>query len=276
MEKFMKYYAKHAFYLLLLITISIGCTSNQEEYLWPKDGSKLSAVKYKLSIEDSSKILIENKDYYSLFSPEDSLIASQYEIYYNSLNKDNAPDYFKTRANHTVRNTANPQMTEYYKFEKGNVLLAGYTTGDTLKPFTVFEPALNISPSSGKMKSGEVISEGMMKKFLADSATFDKGFKTKLKVRDIDTLKIKDGNGTIKGCYLREITLSRDATIGFGGTDLIVPEAILLKSKVLIDEKGIPLAEWSIKSEAVENDTAEPEKMQDRKLYIELTKYYKQ
>ena len=171
----------------------------------------------------------------------------------------------------------NPKVTEYYRFDNGNVLFLGYATSNTLKPYTIFEPALIISPAS--INKGTK-SSGAMKTFFAQNNSFDKGFNTNLRIIELKQIKLKDISNSHKICNLRELILTRDATVSYGENNLIMPEAIMFKNKLLIDTNGLPIAEWSIKAEKIENNNNELEEpgienqnTKSNKLYIEFTKY---
>lgn len=236
---------------------------------WVANGTIIEATKYRLEISDSSKILVENEEGFTLLVPHDSLLLNKFTISYSNLDS-NTKLYFRTKANQQVKNTLNPKVTEYYKFDKGNVLFLGYSTSDTLKPYTVFEPALVISPReiNKKMKSS-----GVMKTFILEKNAFDEGVKATLKTKELKEVKLKDNsNNNIKVCNFREMVLSRDATVSYGKNNLIVPEAIMFKTKLLVDQNGYPIAEWSIKTDKnknIEQKKNEPK----RELCIEFTKY---
>ncbi len=260
--------------ILSLLALIIGCSDKPVK--WVANGTKIEATKYRLAISDTStslsnptsKILLENGDTYSLINPNDNLLVEKYTINYSAVDE-KANLYFKTKANQQVRNTLNPKVTEYYQFVDGDVFLLGYSTGDSLKPYTVFEPALVISKHE---VDDDVKSSGVMKMFVAENNSFDKGMKTNLTIKNIRQIAITNKNKTNTICNLRELTLSRDATVSYGENNLIMPEAIMFKTTSLLYPNGYPIAEWSVKTENAE--TTEPtENEPKRELYIELIKY---
>jgi hypothetical protein len=264
----------YKFFILILLVLFCSCSDKPVK--WVTNGTTLQATKYRLEISDSSKILIENDNTFSLLLPHDSLITNKFTISYSAVDT-KTNKYFKTKAHQQVKNTLNPKVTEYYQFNNGNVLLLGYATSDRLKPYTIFEPALIISPAS--INEGAK-SSGVMKTFIAENNSFDKGFNTNLKIKELKQIKLKDVSNRHKICNLQELILTRDATISYGENNLIMPEAIMFKNKLLIDTNGLPIAEWSIKSEKIEknnNELEEPgienQTKKPNKIYIELTKY---
>lgn len=259
--------------LLILIGVMRINLSN-ENFLWPEENTIIHAVKYKLDIADTSRILLNNKNSYSLINPNDSLITSRFSIEY--LKAVEKPEQnFYINANLQVSNSLNPEIIEYYNLEDGNVFFAGYSTGDTSKPVIIFEPQLILSPkidieliNQDSQFIFSTSSSALMKTFDAETNTFDEGINTKLEVKYLGTLNIIVNKK--QKSYLRELVLSRDAIMSYGDRNLTIPEAILSKSKLLIDENGYPIAEWTIKtihSEEIQS------KDQKNDLYIELTKY---
>lgn len=264
----------YKFFILILLVLFGSCSDKLVK--WVTNGTTLQATKYRLEISDSSKILIENDNTFSLLLPHDSLITNTFTISYSAVDT-KTNKYFKTKAHQQVKNTLNPKVTEYYQFDNGNVLLLGYATSNPLKPYTIFDPALSISPES--INEG-VKSSGVMKTYITENNSFDEGFNTNLKIKELKQIKLKDISNRLKICNLRELILTRDATISYGENNLIMPEAIMFKSKLLIDTNGLPIAEWSIKAEKIKHNDNEPEelgienqKTKPNKLYIEFTKY---
>lgn len=242
----------YKFFIIILLILFFSCSDKPVK--WVANGTTLQATKYRLEISDSSKILIENDNAFSLLLPHDSLITNKFTISYSVVDT-KTNKYFKIKAHQQVKNTLNPKVTEYYQFDNGNVLLLGYATRDKLKPYTIFEPALIISPAS--INEGTK-SSGVMKTFIAENNSFDEGFNTNLKIKELKQIKLKVIPNRLKICNLQELILTRDATVSYGENNLIMSEAIMFKSKLLIDTKGLPIAEWSIKADKIENNNNEP------------------
>ncbi|MCP5062883.1 MAG: hypothetical protein GY936_10505 [Ignavibacteriae bacterium] len=236
---------------------------------WPITGTKIYAEIYQLEIRDSSKILIDQGDVFSLLSPHDSSLIGRFEIKYSEISSD-AEEYFKTNANQQVINTSNPNVIEYYSFVNSNVLFIGYSSADTLKPFTIFDLPLIISPIELRMK---MKSSGKMKTFIAANNSLDEGFNTHLKVKEIKQITLEESNNNSKVCSLREMVFTKDATVGFGQNNLIVPEAIMSKTKFLVDLNGYPIAEWSIKIGQKPEKLAKYKLEKYKKPKIKYTKY---
>lgn len=269
MIKWIKSASKFISIFIVIIQFQF-CSDQSDTVHWPKNGTSLSATKYRLDIADTANILINKDNLFTLIKPHDSLITSQFQINYSAIAEERQKYFLE--ANQKVTNTQNPNVTEYYKFEDGNVFLLGYKTKDEVKPFTIFEPPLIIS---GKENGKDLITEGTMKTFDSKLSNFDEGFKTTLKIKNSKEILLANNKETKH--YLRELIMARDATVGFGENNLIMPEAIMFKSKIITDINGVPIAEWSIKADIIEAEQQQLQqepKMQEHKLYIEFTKYY--
>jgi hypothetical protein len=83
--------------------------------------------------------------------------------------------------------------------------------------------------------------------------------------------------GQQENCILYELTLIADARIAFGGQNLVVPNAIAMRSMMLVGETKGLLCEWSIKTSPVTNAQPGmgPDDIQSQKTisYVELIQY---
>ncbi len=251
---------KQITFALLLFGV-YACSDNTK--IWVPNGITLQGVKYKLAVSDSSEILQESGDLFSLISPADSLVMEKFRITYSPVSF-KANEYFSQYANQEVTTSANPNITEYYRTSDKNVFFVGYSSNDSSKGFTVFEPPLIIASSN---KNEETESSGIMKTFDSQTGQFETGNKTVIIIKKDCDLKIINIEGKIISCALKKITIKQDRRISYGSDNLIVPEAVVIESQSLIDNEGLPIAEWSIKKE--------PDNNSHNNFYIELTIYSK-
>jgi hypothetical protein len=157
---------------------------------------------------------------------------------------------------------------EFYRFEKGNVLFLGFGSPDTSKPLTAFDPPLIVIPSNLKDLEKPFTSSGTMKTW--DGNKYNDGYKSTYSITKKGAGRFLTEAGTERNAILCENTFSRDVTMQYGQTNLIVPDAITLTSNSILDEEKSVVLEWGIRPRNVE---AKPEKIpdRDRELYIEIT-----
>jgi len=237
--------------------------------LWPENGTKVKARFYKLSISDTSKILTNEGSDYKFVVLADSLVTKLDTIKYS--NPDSKADkYFPNLKLKTVKGyCSNPNISEYYVFDHGAVKLAGYSTGDSLVPFTSFDNPLIILPALGvKSDSSCAIKQNWsLKKALFVKET---NTKTKIKLRRAGTIIYE---GQKEEFLLFELILTGDAKVAFGEKELIVPDAIYLKSLLLFSKNKGLIYEWSIKTQQLSPDSNNLNDPPKNNLYIELIKY---
>jgi len=119
----------------------------------------------------------------------------------------------------------------------------------------------------------DVVSTGMSKKW--NKKSFDEGFKTTFKISKKESGSfIAEGDKKQKG-ILCEMRMTQDASIPFGETNLILPEAITLKSKVLIAKDMGTILEWSIQSRKMEIDNEESP-VPETEIYMEIARHIKE
>lgn len=242
---------------------------SQEASIWPDNNSEIQARFYKLSISDTSKILIKEGADFKFIDLTDSLVTKFDTIKY-SVPDSKTVKYFSNIKIKTVKSyTSSPNISEYYVFDNGAIKLAGYSTGDSLVPLTSFDNPLLILPALGvKSDSSSAIKQNWSVKknqFVKETKT-----KTKVKLRRTGTIIFE---GQKEEFLLFELTLSGDAKVSYGEKELIVPDAIYLKSFLLFSKTKGLVYEWSIKGEQLKANPNNPNELQKNNLYIELIKY---
>jgi len=258
----------HKYLPILLISIFIiSCI--QEPTLWPSNNSEIQAKFYKLSISDTSKLLFKEGPDFKFIDLTDSLVTKLDTIKY--ANPDSKTDkYFPNLQLKSVKSySSNPIVSQYYVFDHGAVKLAGFSTGDSLVPFTSFDNPLTILPALGvKSDSSSAIKQiWSVKKnqFVKETKT-----KTKIKLRRTGTVIYE---GQKDEFLLFELILKGDAKVSFGEKELIVPDAIYLKSQLLFSKTKGLIYEWCIKSQQSHAYSNKPDELSKNNSYIELIKY---
>ncbi len=162
---------------------------------------------------------------------------------------------------------------EFYRFKKGKVLLLGMTSSDKVKPFTMFDPPLEIWPGNEMFKYKKCMSDGVTQVWDG----LKKEFSSEQKTRITFVLK-EQGMVNLEKEYIQavlyEMSISQDKTVGFGGTDLIVPDAVSMQSSILMVEGIGPVLEWGIRTKTKDEiKIQQPNKRmsEPQELYIEIT-----
>ena len=235
-------------YLLPLFSI-FACS--QRPLLWPHNGQKVLATYYKLATLDTSKISVSNN---AFILPElpDSAIRKYDTITYTAP-RQNAKTWFSDLHMLSVKkHSGQTRIEEYYTFDKGSVKLAGYTINDSLH-ITAFSKPLVVLPALPiKYDTSSAVKTDW--DFAAQKFTGKIKMKTQVQLLSTPVVSLK---GMAENGYLYSITISSDATVGFGNQNLIVPDAIVMKSKLLFSKTRGLLFEWSIKNRTspVQKDT---------------------
>jgi len=282
--------------LLIIFTFLstlLCCSDYSQPTHWPVNGTVIQKIKWQLPLEDSLNVL--QKDGYRWMLPEPSdRIEKQTQT--SSFRAPELTQYseYLGRVDQEAVHSNQPNSVEFYRFEGNDVLFLGFTTPDTTKPLVMFDPPLVVMPGNLFDLKKDYVSTTTMKKFDKTRNEFIQGDKTKLTIRKLDSGFIDDKNTL---AYLFEIKITSDKTIQFGESGLLVPEAVLLKSKILISEEG-SLFEWQVKSrpagrsisegglarseEQVKMENEKPEempgkndRMEEVDFYLELTKNIK-
>jgi hypothetical protein len=237
--------------------------------LWPDNHSMIEAVTYELNTSDTSKIVTRVEDKFIIADLTDSLISELDTIKYNSPGSEIHKFFPGLKIKSTRSYSRNPDIVEYYIFDHGAVKLAGYSTGDSLMPCTVFSNPLVIIPNPGAESDS---SAAIKQNWSTKEDCFKKETRTKTIVRLVatGTLWLK---GQKEEFLIYELTLRGDAKVNVGEQELIVPDAIFMQSKMLFTKTKGLIYEWSIKSKQTEINQQNPISQPRSTSYLELIQY---
>lgn len=261
----------HTLTFIVVCLFASGCSRNVPSY-WHPDGTIIKDITWEVPIADSSTVLITEGNLWKLPQPPDSIIP---QITYTTYRTPQLLGYTKLlgRIDQEVVHGNDTSNIEFYRFENGAVLFLGFATPDTLQPLTMFDPPLIIVPAVLKDSGQSCTSTGTMKTWSRNK--YDNGYKTSYTIIKKGTGRFIAEDGKERDGIFCENKISRNATIQYGQTNLIVPDAITLSNNsILSKEKGIVL-EWGIRSRKVET-SANIIPDRDRELYIEITLHRKQ
>ncbi len=253
-------------YLLLLTLYSVVACSNKP-LLWPKNGLKVLAVYYELAVTDTTKFSVTG-NLITLPVLPDSIIR-KYDTITFSTPGQKAKSWFPGMHVQSVKkHSGQPCIEEYYTFDHGSVKLVGYTVNDTAY-VTAFSNPLVVLPA---LPATYDTSSAVKTDWDHTVRQFTGTTKMKTIVQQLGTPSISL-KGKKESGYLYALTLCSDATVGFGGQNLIVSDAIVMKSKLLFSKSRDLLFEWSLKSRpsTTENDSITGKPKIDT--YLEVISY---
>jgi len=280
----LKYYYRGmtcSFISFFLLTF-FCCQKWTEFTYWPRNGAEFEDVIWELSIGDSANVLQKQDGLWILPEPDDTDAVKKIRTIHRK------PEHSKAakKVKGIQQEVLNPErgMVEYYGFQKGAVLLLGYSKGKDLEGLIVYDPPLVLIPGNPAEQKNPSKSSSLMKTWNQDSGAFKEGFTTHV------TFQVLESDSVIldsleRPALLCEIIISSDRTIGFGGTDLIVPDAVMMKNKVMLVKGYGPVLEWGIRSRKTESEKIESDKddhrltpeesllHEKRELYIEVTRH---
>ncbi|MBN1996076.1 hypothetical protein JW935_00905 [candidate division KSB1 bacterium] len=230
---------------------------------------------------DSSKILQEKDGHWILPSPPDSVLQKS-SITRHQKFTGRAHESFAGIVNQIVLHDSGFLKKEFYNFRNRDVLLLGTESRDSTYLFTIYEPPLVMLPRDVANLDSTFFCETNPKVWDATVDSIRHQQKTRLRLRVQEKGKIKMDSKAVPALLLK-MTLSMDRAVGFGGTDLIVPDAIMMQSYVLFAETLGPVLEWGMLSREKSKITADETgleiedrpKLRAREYYIEVTLHRK-
>jgi hypothetical protein len=273
----MKSFRGISFSFIPLIILHIVCSRHQSPSFWPANGARFEDVTWEIPLADSASVLPEENGRWEISGPPDGIPP---KIAIVSHRKPQGKPYKKLigRIDQETFRADGPIPREFYRFGKPGVLLLGYEGADSTRLLTIFDPPLVMVPSDPGALDSEFTSESKSKVWDAKADTFRQELKTRLRLT-----MLRKGtvwmDTTARSAVLCRMSLSQDRTVGFGGTGLIVPDAVMLESRVLFVEGVGPVLEWGVRSREKRQASVEagippgpgPERPEALELWIEVT-----
>jgi hypothetical protein len=265
---------------LLLVPLFIllcACSRNSPPSFWPRNGVRFEDVTWDVPLADSASVLIEKNGQWKLPDPPDG-IPLKIEITLHR--KPDGKPYKKLigRIDQETFRADGPMLHEFYRFTKKGALLLGYEGSDSKKLLTIFDPPLVMVPPDPGSLDSELVNSSKSKTWDSKADTFMQNQMTRLRLKRIrrGTVSI---DAAVRPAVLCTMSLSQDRMIGFGGTGLIVPDAVMLESRILFVEGIGPVLEWGIRSREKMETQHEggippgpgPERPHAVELFIEVT-----
>jgi hypothetical protein len=255
--------------LLFLLFAFVILSCNEKPSSWPKDGTTLEAVYYELPLSDTSNILIQVGQTYRLTQFGDSLVKKRDTIRYTACSNKNLPSYPLSHIDMVKTYSLNASLKEYYQKEHGSLRLVGYSAGDSLVPFTAFTSPLVIIPPTGLVADS---TKAVKQSWDSKEKKFKTETNTTTRVTLLKTLTLMlDGQPEEVALY--QLTLTSDALVAYGNRQLLVSNAIVIQSKMLLGKTRGLLGEWSIKTRQPESTGNNPEENAKPASYLEIIVY---
>ena len=234
--------------ILFSVYFFSNCSIDEINNNWPSNGTVIKNIKWELPLADTQNVLIKSGDLWNLPSAPDN---NRQEITYTTY-RSPILDYNKIlgKTDQEAVHSNDTNIVEFYRFENGDVFLLGYTNPGASRILTVIDPPLLVMPKDLNNLEKEIISSGTAKKWNGES--FEKGYKTTFKISKKDRGKVDLGNNKIQNSVLCEITISQDAGLPYGETNLILSDALTIQSNALIAEDTGTILEWGIRTRNTE------------------------
>ncbi|MBN1561692.1 hypothetical protein JW998_15680 [candidate division KSB1 bacterium] len=183
-----------------------------------------------------------------------------------------------TQSHQLVTHAAGVVKNEFYRFGREGVFLLGYETTDSTDLFTVYNPPLLLLPNKLNDDGSIIMCEISSKIWnaVADSFQITPTIRFLLATKESGIVQLDKDQFP---AFLIKMSLSQDAVLQFGDRDLILPDAVMVQSHLLVLEDYGPMAEWEIKT-----STAEPplhslmnadDQMKKTRQYIKVTLHQK-
>jgi hypothetical protein len=263
------YYNRLFFISIVVLTacpLITGCSKGMPSY-WHANGTMVKDMVWELPLADSSVILKTENGIWTLPQPPDTVIPQISYTTYRTPRYSARPG-IPGRIDQEVVHSSDTINTEFYRFENGNVLLLGFASADTSKPPTLFDPPLIIMPANLGKAEKSFTSSGIMK--IRSGNKPDSEYRSTYSVVKKGTGRLAAEDGKEIKAVFCENTFSRDMTMHYGRTELIMPDAMTIKSFSVLSEEEGTLLEWGIRSRKTKTGSGNISGT-NTELFIEIT-----
>jgi len=261
-------------FFCVVIVIFICCSQTADFSYWPANGLCLQDITWEVALSDSANVLTQKDGCWVL--PDPPKDASPVSVCHKFPEKHVLPELFNQTDQVVRRETGG--IIEYYCFQNSDVSLLGFETPDSTRLYTVYDPPLVVFKPFGNESSGIYLTETRPLIYNAVKDSFQTDYPTRLKI-----IRIRAGfvmmDSVKTPALLYRLIMSSDRTVGFAGTDLILPDAVTMESRILFAESMGPVLEWGIRSRSVQPDPSSEiipgldEMSMPQDVFIEVTRH---
>ncbi|MBN1466919.1 hypothetical protein JXA02_14290 [candidate division KSB1 bacterium] len=234
--------------LLIAAGASMRCGSKSPLY-WPPDGTVLLNQSWNVPLSDSSSVLQKEGEVWILPAPPDTAVEKTYSRHL-SARQVTHPDLFE-HVDQVVLHDNGTGMTEYYCFRRDGVFVLGYsrTAGDL---HTRYNPPLLFLPNTLKNRHETLVHETTPTLYdaAADSTAAEQKMRIALTLKERGVVRIE--NRTSPALWVR-MRLSQDAVVAYGNDDLVLNDALMMQSDILLVKDFGPILEWGVRSKENEH-----------------------
>ncbi len=264
-------------YVAVILILLSGC-SRTPSY-WLENGTVIRNSIWEIPIADSTLVLQEQEGIWILPQPPERSDSKLTVSRYIESTGDSYSQLFGSIDQEVIHENGVIQR-EFYRFSKMGVEMLGYEGLDSTSQFTVYHPPMILIPATLQQLDSTFIHEQVPQIWDATTKTFRQDQKTRIRL-----MKIEEGDVLLDSvavpAFHCKMSLSRDETVAFGETDLVVPDAFMMESQMLIAEGIGPVLEWGIRARRKPSTDAGavasiprmggPDSPEEREYYIEVT-----
>ncbi|UCE17336.1 MAG: hypothetical protein JSV84_10570 [Gemmatimonadota bacterium] len=265
------------------ILLVVVCHQSNPPPFWPESGTTFQDISWEIPVADSTSVLQTQAGCWILPQPPDT-VSPKITVTKHRTFTGHPYQEPLGQVDQEVLHDSGAITREFYRFGKEGIMLVGYETRDSTDQLTVYEPPLVLIPKNVSNLDTTFVHEQIPKVWDATIDSFRQEQKTRVRlVLEQKGSVLLDSFAVFALLY--DITLSADKTVAFGGTDLIVPDALILQSKVLIAQGVGPVLEWGVRSRKKEGnefesqerilDSKDTERSEEWEHYIEVTLHRK-
>lgn len=239
------------FILTVLITLAVftACAGKPPAF-WLADGTTVQNLSWNVQLSDSSSVLRKENEVWLLPVAADTASVETTRTRHLSSKELSLPSFFRNSDQVVMRESATI-TAEYYAFRQDGVYALGYAGTDSSSLYTLYEPPLLFLPNDLAKFDAGATCEATPKTWDARADSFRVQPKMRVQLSITSRGSVNYG-AQVRPAVLVKMSISQDAIIAHGETGLIVPDAVMMQSQILLVQDVGPLLEWGIRAKTNE------------------------
>ncbi len=252
-----------------------GCNKTAPPQWWAASGTNVIHTKWFTDVADTSQMLETVNGIWVL--PKQPLEDDNIKIESSttSLFAFNEKISILGHVDQIACHQSGNVQQEYYRFDNGDVLLAGVKTADSSRLFTIYDPPMMLVPDNLFDMETKIVCQARSRYHNELTGLQSQGPLVHIEIERLQKGKVLYQNKSLDAVVCK-VTLSQDQEINYQDTKFTLPKTRVISNHLLIARGVGTLLEWSIRY-THDNQNAKKKKSDnskfDKKLLIVLHKH---
>ncbi len=241
------------FYIIPVALIICGCSKSKTSRWWPESGNQVKHIQWQTDTANTRDILHTINGVWTLPEPplnngtNNSTISQT--SYIASIGKSSIMGSVDQVAGHH----SGQVVQEYFRFDNGNVLLAGIKSADSSRLYTIYDPPIILMPA--QLSELDTVLTSTTRPLYYNEIT---GMQSQGPQMYVEIERLETGRVMYKGEIIDavecKISISQDQEMNIQGSTITLPKLHSISNHLLVARDLGVLLEWGVRKKAAQYD----------------------